>query len=79
MQPTDRFIDSCIRADEFPKNLIRHETFVDYSLNDYQERLNDRASELFSSEDNGYLRFWEYDDEKHSKSMFKIEFLRYNR
>ena len=69
MQITDKFIESCEHADDFPTNLVRHETFVDYSLIDYHERLKDRSSELFSPEDKGCLRIWEYDDKQHSKSM----------
>jgi hypothetical protein len=74
MQLTDQFIDSCNHADEFPKNLIGNETFIEYNLIDYHERLNDRASELFSPEDEGYLRFWEYDDENQSKPMRSTKF-----
>jgi hypothetical protein len=73
MQFTDQFIDSCNHADEFPKNLIGNETFIEYNLIDYHERLNDRASELFSPEDEGYLRFWEYNDENQSKPVHSIE------
>ncbi len=73
MQLTDRFIDSCNRADDFPKNLIGNETFIEYNLIDYHERLNYRASELFSPDDEGYLRFWEYDDENQSKPMHSTE------
>jgi hypothetical protein len=69
---TQRFIESCDHADIYPTNLVKQETFVDYNLTDYQERLNDRASELFSPEDKGYLRFWNYDDEEQSNLILEI-------
>lgn len=63
----EKFIDSCDHADSYPTNLLRQETFIDYSLTDYQERLKERASELFSPEGQGCLRIWQYDDEEQSK------------
>jgi hypothetical protein len=71
MQFSNEFIESCNRADEFPQNLISHKTYVDYSLTDYRERLKDHSSELFSLEEDGNLRFWEYDDETQSKQIYR--------
>ena len=72
MSLTQRFIESCDHADNYPINLVGQETFVDYNLTDYLERLNDRASELFSPEDKGYLRFWNYDGEEQSKLILEV-------
>ena len=72
MLPTERFTKSCDLADSYPTNLVRQETFVDYSLTDYQDRLNDRAGELFSPEDKGYLRFWQYSDDGQSTLVPEI-------
>ncbi|RDW85933.1 hypothetical protein BP5796_04258 [Coleophoma crateriformis] len=63
MSPADRFLVSCQNADQFPNNLVARGIF-DYNLDDYRERLDQRQHDLFSSEDDGLLEFWEYSDEE---------------
>ncbi|RDW74883.1 hypothetical protein BP6252_06025 [Coleophoma cylindrospora] len=63
MSPADRFLVSCQNADQFPNNLVARGIF-DYNRDDYRERLDQRQYDLFSSEDDGSLEFWEYVDEE---------------
>lgn len=57
----NRFIKSCNQADNFPRNLVHHETY-EHNLLTYVDRLDEREDKLFSKEENGSLDLLEYDE-----------------
>ncbi len=58
---------SCEEALDFPKNLIRHNTY-EHSIDSYYERLNEHESRLFHNEAQATVDFSEFDAQ--GKGMF---------
>ena len=55
------FIHSCNAAATYPKNLISHGVYL-HTLQSYVDRLDSREGNLFGSENNASLDFWDLDD-----------------
>lgn len=57
----DQFLASCNAAAEYPKNLIRSNTYA-FVAQSYFDKLNELQSELFNSPEKAALDFWEFGD-----------------
>jgi hypothetical protein len=68
----ERFTRSCDEAADFPLNLIRHNTYP-HKLRRYVDRLDERETELFSSEEDGEVELMDYDCETHICQMVTKE------
>ena len=62
------FVHSCNAAATYPKNLISHSEYQ-HTLQAYVQRLDEREHELFGSEDNAAIDFWDLDDGAASTAM----------
>lgn len=62
----EQLATSCEAAVDYPKNLIRHNTY-EHKINTYFERLNEREDRIFNNKAEAALDFWEFD--VHGKGM----------
>jgi hypothetical protein len=67
----EHFLASCDQAENFPKNLIHHDTYQ-HNLKAYVERLDKKQSYLFSDEEQGSLDLMEYDVQTRSTSSCSL-------
>ena len=61
------FIYSCTAAASYPRNLISHREYQ-HTLDNYVKELDQRDSQLFGSESNAVLDFWDLADGAPSSS-----------
>lgn len=61
MDDQDSFVKSCEDAQQYPENLVKHNTYT-HNLNTYSLMLNERAPRLFCLEEKACLDVWEYYD-----------------
>jgi hypothetical protein len=59
MTVKDQLDASCEEALEFPKNLLRHNTY-EHSIDSYHERLNEHEGRLFHNEAQAAVDFSEF-------------------
>ena len=57
----ERFIIYWGAAAKYPRSLINHNTY-EYNLEAYVKRLNDREKDLFTTESQARLDFWDFDE-----------------
>lgn len=64
-------IESCKVANTFPKNLLCHNTYG-YALDTYVRELDKRQSDLFCTEGEGALDFWDLRQPASGTVVFQV-------
>ena len=58
----EQVIASCDSAADFPKNLIKSNTY-EFVTTSYSDKLDEREHDLFGNENSAALYFWEFGDD----------------
>ena len=73
----EKLTNSCVKAAEYPKNLV-YPNVYGYNLRAYYDRLDGVENELFWSESDAFVDFWESHGEQNGEHIIQLCFLNTN-